>query len=134
MSYKFNPLTGKMDLVGDVQNNADTIKKIASENISALKLVYVDSLNCYLADNQDNAKTSIIGVALNTASIGDEVEIQTEKEIKDPFFNFSLGEKLFLGVNGEITNVPPMTGTHVCIGHGLGSGAIFINIESEIVL
>jgi hypothetical protein len=132
MPYKFNPLTGNLDYYES--SSVESFKKIASENISALKLVYADVLNCYLADNSDELKTSVIGVALNGANIGEEVEIKTSGELKDIFFNFSIGEKLFLGANGAITNTPPSSGYHVCIGHGLGSGAIFINIESEIVL
>lgn len=133
MGMKFNPFTNNFDFVGE-SSNPNIIKKIASENISALKLVYADVLNCYLADNSDEIKASIVGVALNGAIIGQEVEILTGGELKDIFFTFALNEKLFLGLSGEITNIPPTNGFSVCIGHGLGSGAIFINIESEIVL
>lgn len=133
MAFKFNPLTGQLDLV-DSTAPSDNLKKIASENISALKLVYVDLVNCYLGDNLDDAKTSVVGVAINSATTGNEVEVKTNGELQDSFFAFPFGDKLFLGVNGDITNTPPVNGTQVCIGHSLGIGAIFINIESEIIL
>ena len=63
MGFKWNPLTGQLDLVSDAGSSQDALsaktlilEKVASENISALKLVYLDTqASVALADNSAEA-------------------------------------------------------------------------------
>ncbi len=110
-----------------------TLKKIANETISALKLVVAvndERVEIAEPDNYNNSK--VLGVAITGGNVNDEINIVTFGELKDSFFNFTLNEPLFLEANGTITETPPTTGFVVTIGHGLGSGAIFVNINEQI--
>jgi len=110
-------------------------KLIASETISALRLVYQTSPGeAALADYQNATKKDVVGIALTSATVGNEVVVLYFGRVVDAFFNFPLNDSLFLGNNGIVTNVPPASDYSVRIGKSLGSGAIFINIERPIIL
>lgn len=108
---------------------------IASEIISALKMVYQTSpTSVGLSDHQNSSKKDVVGIALNSSNIGGNVTVLLFGRVEDPFFNFPLNDNLFLGNNGIVTNIPPISGYFVIIGKSLGAGAIFINIERTVVL
>ena len=108
-------------------------RKVADEPISALRLVYLTSdTNVSLADNLAFNTSLVAGIAISTALTGGEVEIVAQGIVKDPFFSFPLNDILFLGLNGNITNIPPTSGFSTIIGKSLGAGSIFINIEQPI--
>lgn len=137
MAYIINPFTG--DLVPSIADavSAKTLilEKEASESISALKLVYLDSsLSCSLADSSISGKINSCGVSINAGILGDIIKILSFGIIEDASFLFGVNEPLYLGTNGEITNIPPTTGYLTKIGYGLGAGSIYIKIEKPITL
>jgi len=110
-------------------------KLIASETISALRLVYQTSPSeAGLADYQNASKKDAVGIALTSATVGNEVVVLYFGRVVDAFFNFPLNDSLFLGNNGIVTNVPPVSDYSVRIGKSLGAGAILIKIERPIIL
>ena len=130
MGFKFNPTTSKLDLVNDENSNQYT--KTASHIISALKLISaIDETSVAYAENDSYENSKVLGITLNAAGIGDDVTIQCFGEIKDPSFNFTVNEPLFLGSNGTITSTPSNPFV-VNIGHGMGSGSIFLKINEQI--
>lgn len=134
MPYKFNPFTGNFDLV-NAEGVEESFVKEAGEDISALKLIYQTDINTVeFADSTTYTESVVLGLSLNSAVTGNDVEILTYGQHDDAFFNFSLNEPLFLGSNGNITNVEPATGFVTQIGHGLGAGGIFIDIKRPIEL
>lgn len=139
MGFKWNPLTGNLDYYEPKEDGLSVSilqeTLVASENISALKLIYRTSpTDGGLADYQDISKKDVIGLSLTTATIGNTFECLLFGKHEDAFFNYSINEILFLGNNGNITNVAPTTGYSVTIGKGFGTGSIFINIERPIIL
>ena len=143
MSFKFNPLEGWLELHKG-QNQSTTAvssEKLitsfeAGETISALKLIYIaSSAQAFVADNSLTfSEAQVIGVALNAAAIGAQVQVQLFGLLQDGAFAFSANELLFLGSLGTITATAPSSGFVTRIGYGLGSGSIFLNIEKPIVL
>lgn len=137
MSYKFNPFTGTLDYY---ENTATTkLPNIgifeAGEVISALQLVRASDLDTVLIGEPNTYTNSkCLGVALSTVAIGEVLNVQEFGKLEDAFFNFPLNEPLFLGANGLITDVAPVAGFSINIGHGLGAGAIFIDIREQIEL
>lgn len=125
-----------MTLIPKKKDTSSTIvSKIASETISALKLVTsISPTNVELAnpDNFENSK--VIGVSIEGASTGQKFKILEFGELADPFFSFALNSPLFLGLDGVITDTPPSSDFNVTIGHSLGNGAIFIDIQEPIEL
>lgn len=144
MSYKFNPHTGMLDLVGGAGNvvadvAATIITREAGETISALKMVIIDSSNnVFYADSNtvyEDSKT--IGMAITAGNIGEDIRITTFGVVSDVSFVFSANDQLYLSTNGDITITPPTTPTNiysVFIGQALGAGEIFINVQEPIAL
>jgi hypothetical protein len=111
------------------------IQAIAGEVISATKLVYmIDETTCGLSDKDILSKKDAIGIALNAALPGSSVDILLFGRFVDLFFTYPVNTSLYLGNNGNITDIAPSTGYSVLIGKGLGTGAIFIDIERPIIL
>ena len=136
MSFKLNPTTGVLDLVGDFVDSGVVQKTcVASEDISALKLVTAASTTTVaIADKELLSDAQAIGVTTSAATTGNELDVVTFGQISDASFTFALNECLFLGNNGAITNIAPTTGHNVPIGKGLGPGAIFIDIDNITIL
>lgn len=142
MSLKWNPFTGALDYSsthggGSAQDalSAKTLKiqLNANDNISALKAIYQVSPEA--GDNADyriESKKDVIGISLTAAVTGNQFDVLLFGRIEDNGFNYEVNELLFLGQDGNITNVAPASGYSVLIGKGLGAGAIFINIERPI--
>lgn len=132
MSYKFNPFTNTMDRVSEGAN-AITDSYEADETISALKLVTATSdSNAELARPDTFANSKVLGLAMTAGNLGDKINVLTFGPIKDPFFTFGLNEELFLGASGVVTNSVTGLVFVTRIGHSLGNGAIFIDIETPI--
>lgn len=108
---------------------------IAGENISALKLFYInDDQEAMLADNSDYGTSQVIGISLTAAASGGEFRGLLFGRISDPLFSYPSNTSLYLGSNGSVTNVVPTSGTRTKVGHALYSGAIFLKIEDPINL
>ncbi len=111
------------------------LEKVASENISALKLVYLDtSLSVSLANNTSEPEGTVIGMAITSATAGNIVKILVFGIVEDGFFNYNINERLFLGINGEITVTQPSSGVLTSIGFGLGTGAIQVQVDKPVLL
>lgn len=109
--------------------------KESSEAISGLKCVYLDSeTTCAIADDV-SGKEEVFGIAIDTAvSAGIDIEIINYGQLDDPFFNFPVNNKLYLGSGGSITDTVPSGIFRTVIGKSLGIGSIFVNIEEPIQL
>lgn len=107
-----------------------------TEDTSALRVVRaIDQDTVGIAQPSlpiENA--TALGVTSNSVLTGKEGEIITFGELEDPFFNFPASQPLFLGNDGLITATPPTMGVLTQIGHGMGPGKIFINIQDPICL
>lgn len=112
------------------------LKSIADEVISALKLVYLSdsSKHIRLADPTDYAKSQVIGITLQAGTLGNEIKVLTFGILEDSFFNFPLNIPLYLGMSGTITSDVPTSGMSVRIGHSLGSGAIYLQVQRPTIL
>jgi hypothetical protein len=114
------------------------LTKTYSETISALQVVTASSNTEVEVAMPDTLENSIVmGVALQTGITGFDGRIHILGILEDPSFNFNVNELLYLGENGNITNVPPSLPNSqfsTTIGYSLGTGAIFIKIEQPIEL
>ncbi len=109
---------------------------VAGEAVSALKLVYLSASNTIklALPGSTYEEAQVIGVSLNTAILGGNVDVQLFGVLNDPSFLFSANALLFLGSSGSITTTVPGSGFLTRVGYGLGTGAIFIDREKPIVL
>lgn len=137
MGFKFNPITGQLDLVNPSTTTAVAefidVTFNAAENISALKVVYADTATTVRVASSGSSNKPI-GVATAAASIGNPVTIRTFGELSDASFLFAFDTPLFLNNVGSLSSTAVTSGYHTEIGHGLGTGKIFINIKNQITL
>lgn len=109
------------------------VKKLAAETISALSLVALNSTGqLVLADQQNNSKREVIGLALTGGIAGAEIEVLQFGLITDSFFTQTVGSKIFLGLSGAIVTTPPTTGWLVPIGYVVSDCTLNIDIDTPI--
>lgn len=140
MSWKFNPFTGKLDYFEEVDQVKRLVdSKIAGEEISALKLVYaIDSLSVGVGSSLLYNKSKVIGIAMNHANIGEQVNIHLFGKYEDGLFGFTINEPVFLSQNGSMTQIAPsvLNGDlySVDVGFSLGLNQVFIRINNPVEL
>lgn len=136
MAFRFNPLGAPFDIVTNKSGASDNpliVSKVAGENLSALQWVKLsDKDTVVLGDVDTYANSQVIGITLGAATAGSSVEVQTFGLLEDAFFNYTLNEPLFLGSLGTTILNPSAEIISMNVGHGLGSGAIFIDIKEQI--
>lgn len=130
---KLNIFTGNFDFVGQSTNAQTDLNYIATENISALQLVYADSPTTVSV-----AKSTLafkpFGIAITSALAGNQLTVKPFGEVSDVSFAFTYGQALFLNQFGFVTNVPVLTGYHIKVATGMGAGKIFLDIDDLILL
>ena len=110
----------------------------AGESISAVKVIYSNGVSVFLGDANTNfQEASAIGVAITSATTGNEVRYLIDGSLYDSSFSFTDGEPVFLALNGGLTQTNPDTLGYkyrVLIGVANGSNGLFINIQEPIEL
>ena len=108
----------------------------AAITISAIRAVKLDSSGevIYSTNDQTYADAQTIGITLTAASVGDPVDILTFGEVADPSITFSIDSDIFLGLNGALTDVAPITGMYLRLGKIIKTQTLFIDIEQTIIL
>jgi hypothetical protein len=135
MGFVFNPFTGNFDFTGSGSEakNFNIVTQVAQSNISALKLVKLNSSGLLIyADNSNYNDSNVLGLSLNAGSFGSDINVLTFGEIEDSSFNFAIDSDLFLGSNGEIIEVAPTSGVYLKIGNVIKTNTIFISIKQSI--
>lgn len=142
MSFRFNPLTGKLDLVDAGANNnrphqfVDT-EVIAGQTISALRAVVSlpDGRAVYADNNTSYEMARTYGISIQAANVNEAFLVITQGELEDvSFASFTVNEDVFLGANGTLTQVPTSVGFHVVMGSYIGNNRIKVEIENPIIL
>lgn len=116
------------------------ITRIASENIlRGDALTATTSNHVGLADNELGlSDASVLGVALEDASVGEEVEILILGIMSDVLFSgFAVNALLFLDSSGGITDEKPSTLPKkylTIIGKSLGGTEILVNVSTPSAL
>lgn len=125
----------KLDNIVNALGDGATIK-VATENISAIKVVTLDNPTDVSLATHDGTcpEATAFGVSRTSASTGGNLEIVTSGKLYDSSFNFPVNAPLFVGVNGSITDIAPTTGYLTQIGTSGGPGFITININPPIEL
>jgi len=108
---------------------------VAGETVSALKVVRIGTNSeAFLSEPDVYENAQSVGVSLNTATAGNDVEVLSFGILEDPFFNFPVNDVLFLASGGAITNTAPTSGIRTIIGKSLGVGSIFISVQEPVIL
>ena len=98
--------------------------------LSGHRAVAIDAQDkAYYADK--NTAQNAIGITLNA---GTEVTIQTAGEIIEPTWNWIPNQAIYLGNNGDLTQVVPIDGYLLKLGDALTPTSMFVNIVMPIFI
>ena len=143
MSFKFNPLTGKLDLVGQGGSTPSRPHQfvdsevIAGQTLSALRAVVSlpDGRVIYADSNLDYERARAFGITLSAANENQALLVVTQGELTDlSFGSMTVNQDVFLGPNGTLTQSAATTGFHVVLGSYIGNNKIKVEIENPIIL
>lgn len=83
----------------------------AGENLSSGRVVIIDGLQAWYFQNADAAHAGrAYGVTKTSAAAGDDVTVQIAGTIQDAAFNFTADRIVWVGANGEVFDVQPVSG------------------------
>lgn len=78
--------------------------------------------------------TTAIGLSINAASIGSDVNIITTGYVVESSWSWIPGEPLFLSTDGQISQTPPTSGILLQVGKSISATSIYINLQQPIQL
>ena len=139
MGFKFNPITGQLDLVGGASSPAiDTSALIETVTLasdtSALRAVYSDGSAVAIADNAIIDTARVYGITLQGGFAGNQVKVITAGHLQDLSFSFTPNKEIFLGSSGGITETAAVTGVHSPIGLAITTDIILVRISVPVQL
>jgi hypothetical protein len=109
-------------------------ESIAAVTLSALRVVYraADGLRYASSDSPSTAvqAVGVLPAAINANASG---FVQTSEEISDASWAWSPGP-VWLGINGALTQTPPISGVQVEIGLALTPTMLLIRVQPSILI
>jgi hypothetical protein len=107
----------------------------AGENISALRVLAISGNSYVYADPSDaDSVWAIAGISTIAVASGQAAVPVRDRAITDTAWNWETGKPIFLGTNGTLTQVLPLSGFLVSIAQPLSPKTIFVSIEEAIAL
>lgn len=107
----------------------------AAVPISALRILSSqDTSGVYADPSQESSVRKIIGMSVTAGTTGAQIKMLSYGKHTDGSWSFDPNLPLYLGDNGTITQVTPITGNVVVLGHAQSATTIFLDIKQPIVL
>ena len=75
---------------------------------------------------------AIAGITLQAVAAGSTVQVQRSGEIEESSWGWVLGQAVYLGASGQLTQTPPASGIVVVIGVPVSSTRLAIDIQPPI--
>lgn len=123
---------GRAGIPGPAGGSA--FQRIAGQVLSALRIVYEQDGLVYLMSPADaDHIDQLLGITLNAAGAGDELNVQRTGELNDASWSWAPG-RIWLGAAGSLTQTPPASGFDVLIGAAVSATRIILNIQDPIEL
>jgi hypothetical protein len=102
--------------------------------ISALRMVSAINGAYIYANPNDVSAGSIAGIAMQSVNIGQILTPVINQPVTDQSWNWVRGSPVFLGVDGTLTQTPPVVGYLVAVARVLSTNTLFIEIQDIIQL
>lgn len=125
--------TGEVDLSVDSATDAEQIitSRIAGENMSAFRAVYLKNGEVFLADKDSMAEMcSLLGITLQAATIGNAVKVVELGEINTSA-SWTVNAAVFVDSNGNLTQTAPTTDTLAIVGWASASQTIYVDRDKN---
>jgi hypothetical protein len=108
------------------------VSRVAAENLSASRLVYVGVDGVRYASSDDVSKVHALGLTRSAVITGQSVFIQTEGDFTDDSWAWIPGP-VFLGLNGFLTQTADPSKHLVQIGVAMDATTVVVDIEPPIL-
>jgi hypothetical protein len=106
----------------------------AGMTLGGNRAVTVNSLGQLVYPDQTQINTWCLGVTKHSALTGELVQVQIFGSHTEPSWSWNAGEPVFLGLNGTLTQIPPVSGQFVTVGTAQTPTRIFIDINPPIYM
>lgn len=111
-----------------------SLQRLAGESLSALRAVYeLDGHVCLLDYRDTDHIDLLLGITLTAAPAGEPVNVQRSGVIDDASWSWAPG-RVWLGIDGRLTQAPPADGFDVLIGAAMSTTRITLNLTDPIEL
>lgn len=108
------------------------VERLAGSDLPALICVYENNGVVYRIDYRDTVNIDqIVGITISGASFSNKIKVKSSGYIEDDFWQFTPG-RVWLGVNGQLTQTAPEDGFDVLIGTAVSPKKLFLNIQDPI--
>ena len=114
---------------------APTLQGVAGVTISANTAVAVVNGQVVPAQSGVTSQAgNVVGVAMNGVQAGGTVDIQQSGEMSLSSWAWVLGQTVFVGPNGPLTQTPPTSGFSQIVGVPLSTTSISIGLQAPILI
>lgn len=110
------------------------VNKTAELNISKYKVVKFtdqDSIGYASVSNLGDID-KVLGVAYNFSLANQLVTVQTRGELQNDAWSWTFGDPIYLGLNGELVDTPPVSTFQKQIGVAIASDKIYIDLQPSL--
>lgn len=112
------------------------LQYIAAEALGGHRVVVLNDFErAIYATNLDSMHAvKVLGITLGAADFGDLVTVQTGGEITEPSWSWTLGQPIYLGDNGQLTQAYPAAGFALIVAFPISATKIMLRIREPIVI
>lgn len=137
MPFKFNPLSGQFDYYAD-PHDAFRQTAVASAPLSGQRVVTTDVANELVYASQDSldGRSGPLWLTSVAAGAGESIPVVTGGEFEEPSWSWTPKLRLWLGLNGQLTQTPPDSPAlfSVRLGVALTPTLIYFDPSAPIIL
>ena len=129
-------VTVQTGIQGPPGPGADKIIRSAGMNLGGHRMVSPDSSgNLIYSDHTDVSQASrVMGMTTGAASSGADVTVLAAGLIQFTGWSFDMASHIFLGVNGTVTQTPPLNGFLLVVGHPVDTDTMMLRVLAPILL
>jgi hypothetical protein len=124
---------GPQGVAGDSINY---INILAGQDLSGHRVVSSNSTGYVIYADKDIPDTGnkVLGITTGAVINGNIAEVQLVGVLEEPSWNWNSTDPIFIGNNGQLTQIAPSTGYLYIVGFPMSTTKIFIDKQPPIVL
>ena len=111
------------------------VVRTAGETISALRAVYERDGKIYRLDQQDSANIDLfLGISVSSGLADSEIIVQRDGTIDDVSWTWSVGDNVYVGAAGVLTQTQPVTGWELVVGAAPEATRLTLDFDEPVLL
>ena len=111
------------------------VVRTAGETISALRAVYERDGKIYHLDQQDSANIDLfLGISVSSGLADSEIIVQRSGTIDDASWTWSVGDNVYVGAAGVLTQTQPVTGWELVVGAAPEATRLTLDFDEPVLL